>query len=133
MASVTYIAKRRLIPGRIVGFEYDLDIEPAVLDLSDEADSSAHISLSGKTETVFNRLDETWSVTTVPLDMAGMLAFREFLASASDGQTITFDPYGTANAPVLRVSAILTSSNHTPIRQGTINLFVYSFTVRVIE
>lgn len=133
MAAVTYTAKRRIISGHTANTQYDLDIELAEIIAGDNASASNHVALNGNTETVFNRLDTVYQCTTTAFNNSGRDEMREFLGSAADGHYLTFDAYGTVASPDDPQTAVLVSKNHQPTRLGSLDQWVFNFTIRVIE
>jgi hypothetical protein len=133
MAAVTYIAKRRLITGHTASTQYTIDVDLAEVLPGDVVNAVTHVALGGATETNFNRLDETFNCLTVPLNNTERDAVREFLASAIDGQYITFDAFGSIASPDDPKTGVLTSQSHAPSRLGSIDLWTYQFAIRIIE
>lgn len=129
MTAIVYTAQRNLITGHTAGTEYSLDVDMTDIDPGDETESDEHVALDGSTETVFNRIDEIWGFTTIPLDIAAMAEVREFLNSHVSGEPFTIDPYGTVAAPDNPITVKLTSKNHRPRRVG-LSHYQYSFQVR---
>jgi len=93
--------------------------------------------MSGATETLFYYAKRIYLVETapVPLDEASVLV--EFLESVDDGQSFTFDPYGTPGFPSSS-SAVVVSDDQGYTQQrmmmrgqgGGNDLFQFSFGVR---
>lgn len=130
MTAIVYTARRFLAPGHEVGEEYTLDVPMSAIDPSDDTDSKEHVALSGNSETVWNRIDELWRFTTIPMDGSTLAQLREFLNSHISGEPFTIDPYGTTEQPDAPFSAVLVSRKHAPRRFGHGMLYQMSFEVR---
>lgn len=130
MAAIIYTARRSLAPGHEDGEVYELELPMSAIDLSDDTDSKEHTALSGITETVWNRIDETWRFTTVPMDAATTAQLREFLNSHISGEPFTIDPYGTLSQPDDPFTAELVSRKHALRRFGALMMYQISFEVR---
>ena len=97
MAFVAYVARRSLAPGHVVDSPYSLTLPNLVrCDIRRDRKTSRKVSLSGAAETLYYYSKRIYSVQTepVPLDQSALII--EFLESVDDGQSFTFDPYGTS-------------------------------------
>jgi hypothetical protein len=100
MASVTYEARRDLVPYHVSGSDYSFDFE--ISDLGRPQGGALRNrteSLNGATETLYFGRRRIWSATTIPMQLSSALAglMQEFLGSTDDGQEFSFDPYGDGN------------------------------------
>lgn len=100
MAYVTYTAVDRdsLVSGHSAGTSYDLDFRAASIARPRKRDVEASVSLSGKTETLFNRQDKVWSITTTLVSDADYAQWEEFLDSVAAGEPFTLDAYASGAA-----------------------------------
>ena len=69
------------------------------------------VSLSGVTETILNRNENWWTLTTTGIHRDRVAQFWEFIKSVSAGETFFFDPYGTVDAPGRILPVLLESIN----------------------
>lgn len=100
MAYVTYTAVDRgsLVSGHSDGTSYSLDFRAASINRARGRDAEESVSLSGKTETLFNRQDKTWTITTTHVEDADFGQWEEFLDSVAGGESFTLDPYASGAA-----------------------------------
>ena len=130
MASVSYVAKRSLRAGVSVDDPIDYDFSVSAVDRQAKPKVGKQTSLSGWTETIRDRTDEMYKITTVPVLEADFDHFRQFLDSCDGGQYFTLDPYGTNAVPVQAMNVILESKGYKEKRVSQRYISV-SFTVRV--
>lgn len=138
MAYAEYVARRSIAPGHVVDAPYSLTLPKLVrCDIRRDRKTSRQISMSGRTETLYYYAKRVYSVQTepVPLDQAALII--EFLESIDDGQSFTFDPYGTssfrspASAVVISDDQGYTQDRFMMRGQGGSNdWFQFSFGVR---
>lgn len=107
MASVTYTAKRSLLPGVVANDEVTFDFFVDGLDRRTQPKTTSSRSLSGKQESHRDRTDIVWSVSFSPQLEADFGQIRQFLDSVDGGEAFIFDPYGTAAAPISPLSCVL--------------------------
>lgn len=138
MAYAEYVARRSIAPGHIVDTPYSLTLPNLVrCDIRRDRKTSRKLSMSGVAETLFYYSKRVYSVQTepVPLDQTALII--EFLESIDDGQSFTFDPYGTssfrspASAVVISDDQGYTQDRFMMRGQGGANdWFQFSFGVR---
>lgn len=96
MAVITYTAKRSLVAGHTAGEEYSINIPLTQWDRSTRRVMDTSRALSGMGYTRLHRVDEFYSVATIPINSETQIQrMREFLASVSGGEGFSIDPYGT--------------------------------------
>ncbi len=106
MATFRYFAKRGLISGHVINTSYTIEVdlqEHTPIDLTDIDQQFTYAS----SETIFHSVNTHHKITTVPMSQAQMLEFREFLLSASSGESIDFDLLGTIATPNNVLSGVL--------------------------
>lgn len=130
MAAVSYAAKRSLKGGVSVDDPIDFDFSVSALDRTTKPAIGSQTSLSGYQETIRDRTDIQYKVTTLPVLEAAFDDFRQFLDSVDGGEFFTFDPYGTIAVPVDAQNCIMVSKGYKEKRVSQRYISV-SFTVRV--
>jgi hypothetical protein len=96
MAFAEYVSRRNLAPGHVVDTPYTLMLPSLTkCDIGRDRKSFRQVSMSGAVETGFYYSKRTWAVQTEPVAMDDARLIIEFLSSIDDGQSFTFDPYGT--------------------------------------
>ncbi len=129
MATFQYVAKRALIAGHTASTVYTLEVDLSEHTPNDITDINQQFTYSAS-ETIFHSLNTQHSLTTVPMDQAQMLEFREFLLSASSGEIINFDLLGTISAPVNVLTGVLVAKKgYKPTRVGNM-YYTFSFEIR---
>jgi hypothetical protein len=99
MAFAEYVARRSLAPGHVAETPYTLILPSLVrCEIGRERKTSRRVSMSGLAETLFYYSKRTFQVQTEPVPLDEALLLVEFLESVDDGQSFTFDPYGTPDA-----------------------------------
>lgn len=137
MTAVTYIAKRSLIPGHSANTSYSMNLPVVSLPISRNVSNERQEAIDGTRETIRFYACEIWDITLAVMYGTAAAQVKEFLDSVEDGETFTFDPYGSANTPVNPMSAEIDSkgyqSNRDPRGQGgSTDGFRRSFQVRVM-
>jgi hypothetical protein len=104
MGTVTYTAKRSVIPGHTAGLSYTLEIDMASLPPFRARRASTHKALDGNTiETVLQNITKGWSVVTdqITLDPNEDLPaeWEEFIDSVSGGEQFELDVLGSIAIP----------------------------------
>ena len=112
MAAVSYTAKRSLRAGVTENDSIDYDFQVSAVDRSTKPKIGQSVSLSGWQETVRDRTDELYRITTVPVLEADFDHFRQFLDSVDGGEQFTLDPYGTIAVPVQAMTCVLSSKGY---------------------
>jgi hypothetical protein len=121
-----------VLQGHVRGLNqlYAIDIEFGKADRRADVRRRRNVAVGGAVETVLQRRDVLWSLTTDFIAEAGLAQWREFLASVEGGESFVVDPYGTAAAPdtplVVSLESDSYQENRVAPRQYTID-----FTVRV--
>jgi hypothetical protein len=118
----TYTARIALAPGHAAEQVFTLPLK-----IADLARPSGRVlrqtqqSISGKVETQYFGEVRIWSVTLAPVQVRDAAIIYEFLRSTEDGQSFTFDPYGSPNAPVQALSVVRDDDGYTDnsfVREG---------------
>ena len=130
MAAVSYIALRSLRAGVTENDPINYDFEVSAVDRSTKPQTGSQTSLSGWQETIRDRTDELYKITTVPVLEADFDHFRQFLDSCDGGEHFTLDPYGTIAVPVQAMNCILVGRGYKEKRVSQRYLSV-TFTARV--
>lgn len=129
MSTFEYTAKRGLISGHVVDTVYTIEVDLSAADPSDKLDMYQQFTYSDS-ETIFNALNTQHKITTVPMNFTQMRAFREFLLSASSGESIDFDLLGTISSPDNVASGVLVAKKqYQPSRVGNM-YYTFSFEIR---
>lgn len=137
MTAVTYTARRSLIPGHAANTSYSINLPVVGLPTSRQVMNERQESLDGTRETIRLYSCEIWDVTLAVLYGTPAAQVKEFLDSVEDGQSFTFDPYGTANTPNNPMSAEIESKGYSRAREpkgqgGSNDGFRFSFQLRVM-
>lgn len=106
MSVFSYVAKRFLIAGHSAETSYDLEIPIADYQPSIDVDGSQSFT-EGKIGTSLDKAVTIHRFKTIPRDWDQDAEIVEFLMSAMDGHTITFDATGTIASPVNVISGTL--------------------------
>lgn len=105
---IQYVATRSLVAGRTIGATVTWDFLLADLDRMSSTTGSQQTSLAGAVYTTFIRQAVSWQVTSAPASGATARQWREFLDSASDGQSLGFGAYTSSTAsPTDRRAVVL--------------------------
>lgn len=138
MAFAEYVARRSLAPGHIVDTPYTL-ILPSLsrCQLGRDRRTSRKVSMSGAAETLFYFAKRTWQVQTEPVLLDEAQTLIEFLDSIDDGQSFTFDPYGSPDSRSSSCAVVVSDDQgytlervRTRGRSGADDYFEFSFGVR---
>jgi len=118
---VQFIARKRLASGHNIGQSYTIDFLASQFTESDSAISKENRSLNGNIERIMTRDDLTYDITVTKILSANVELWREFLASATDGQIISFDNdyLSTFAAQVNPQNCKLISRNHSITNTNT--------------
>lgn len=136
MTAVTYVAKRSLITGHVVGTTYRVPLICQDIVQGSIKRETMNESMSGLQETFLYYQKKTYDVTLAPLQLGALDLMLEFLDSVAGRETFTFDPYGAVDFTVAPITAYLTSDPYTvsPFtrhgRGGRDDFHVVSFSVR---
>jgi hypothetical protein len=129
MPSVTYTAKRGLISGHTVDASYSLDLSLALNAEEYNPVTHHNVSIGGSRQVWFEREEVNFNCRTIPLSGADRDAFLEFIRSVGDGQTFTYDPYGTIASPDNPQSAKLIGKPKPQLVDGSGPFFSYTFKI----
>lgn len=122
---IDYTATRELVGSGLDEIEASASIENPDMR-SEGADFS---SMSGvNRESTLHRLEFVIAVTTVPITTATKDRWREFAASVGNGETFTFDAYGTKAAPDNPITVSMVRNSYKQQRLGG-QYVQYSFEV----
>lgn len=108
MGFATYIAKRELAPSHVENTSYTI---PLTLTQEGFESNSKDLketqkSLSGAVEVLYFGSEKIWAITLEPVSEEEAFLLREFIESTADGQSFTFDPYGSDDAPSTRLMTV---------------------------
>lgn len=115
----------------VVGESYDVDIETSGYARSRDIIKNAHKSLSGSVETVRQREEVKYNVTTTPLSIANLVEVRSLLRNVDGGESFTFDAKGSIASPYNPETVVLESESENEGQQAY-NYSSTSFVVRVL-
>ena len=105
-----------------VGTSYSTNITATQLTKSNTSIRNQARSISGVTETIHERYDERWSVTTGNVATASLSTYRRFLDSALAGNSFTLDPYGSVSPQDDPVTCIMDADSYTESRIDGLSL-----------
>lgn len=122
MASITYVATRKIASGHSVDTAYSMDVSLSQFSSNFIVNDKRHESISGHVESWVGSTIGTYLCETKPLLESNALHgyMWEFLASCIGGETFTFDPWGTIASPDDPQDYILISKTISPARHGGI-------------
>lgn len=108
MGFATYTAKRELAPGHVENTSYTipLSLTQDGFESSSKDLKETQKSLSGAIETLYFGSEKIWAVTLEPVSDEESLLIREFIESTADGQSFTFDPYGSEDRESSRLMTV---------------------------
>jgi hypothetical protein len=86
---------------------YSIDFDGSMIYPTHSPDIEPSIAENGYTESVINRIDYGWTVTTTLRDLSARGSWREFLASVANYESFTFDPDGTSSVPISPVTVVM--------------------------
>ena len=135
MTAVTYTAQSALTTGHIAGTAYTIRLRCREIEPGKDVRKSEQRALSGKTETLLWRSNNTRAVTTAAVRGEERALIREFLESIIDGATFIFDEFGFEGQPDNPVSMMMvgTYREQRIVRQGDggrKDYFRFTFTIR---
>lgn len=131
MSAFTYTATRGVIAGHTIGANYNIDIPIKEYDETNLVKGKQLLTGSA-IETIINDVILQHKFQTVPIeDIGKQLEIREFILSATDGQTITFDIHGTVALPINQLLGTL-KLNKT-IRPGRPGHKLVDYSFEIIE
>ena len=129
MATFKYTAKRGLTSGHVVDTVYTIECE-IQQELPVEKIKASFVTTELKSVTILNSANTHHKITTDLFTLTEKNAFREFLLSASDGQTIDFDLLGTIASPDnVQTGVLVPQGDFEPTRYGNL-YYSYSFEIR---
>lgn len=108
MAWATYTARRELAPNHDAETLYTIPLTLTQDGFESNSKDLKEVpkSISGDIEVLYFGSEKIWSVTLEPVSDEESLVLREFIESTADGQSFTFDPYGTADRPSSKSMAV---------------------------
>jgi len=136
MASITYTAtSRRLFSGHTAGVDYSLTFGPTAIEVAHSPKQAGqHVALNGNTETVLNRIDESWQITSEPIkdDLVdnNVDQWLEFLYAVGAGESFFFNPYNITT-PAAESLVIMVGTPGIK-RLSLMEYFQFSFGMRVL-
>jgi len=130
--NISYTAKRNLIAGHVSGSVYNVECTPELLNPITNFNREQVTTLSGTQHFNLLNIDEGWKVKSAWIQSSDeQKKWKEFLHSVAGGETFSFDAYGTSASADNVQSVVLMSSDASPLRVGTTNIFQYDFEVKV--
>lgn len=93
----TYIAKREITDDHEEGETYSIAIGPRAMEPSRSVVKNSIQAKDGTRETLHDRTDVFWDITTDVIREADLPLWKEFMASVEANEVFTFDPKGSAN------------------------------------
>lgn len=135
MSSIAYTSVDRgyLTSGHLTATEYSIDFEVSSRDQRFKTINTQVRSYSGVQETLYNRIDEMWSITATFLTQSQYDLFVEFYSSVANGESFSFDLTGTNAVPgPISKTCTMESFNLSPERIGVTDVFNLSMSFRVI-
>jgi len=92
------------------------------LTKSNESIRNQYRSISGVTETIHERYDEKWAVTTSPIATTSLSSYRRFIDSGLAGGQFTLDPYGSTSSADDPVTCIMENNSYSEDRVDGLSL-----------
>lgn len=137
MASITYVARRSLATGHVLGVTYSIETDLMQADRGVRYLRERQQSLSGHVETNFFGSTAIWTIRTLPLPYEDTEILREMLDSTADGQEFSFDPYGTPDVAVRLLTVVREDDGHDEERivevgDWQVDRFGFSFQLREV-
>jgi hypothetical protein len=115
------------------GTSYSIDFGAEQLDRSRKREGSSQVPIGGgAAEVTLYRNDRFDDVRTSLLTEAQVLQWDELLASASAGELMTWDKYGTVAVPDKPVSVQLESESHGYVREGSSFAYRVALKLRLV-
>lgn len=124
MTTITYTARRSLMPGHVAGQVYSFSVDVTASERDASAERDDHVALDGTTESILTRIDKQFGFATVPVAPAQM---REFLDSCLGGEPFQIEPED-GDSPL---TVILTNTSYSE-RRVAVGRYQFSFDVRVL-
>ena len=128
MGSIAYTARRKLTGGVTLGQLVSRDLGFGEATPSHNFQGARNTSLSGQQETVLQRVDSAWSVTTAYHTAAERAELVMFIHSALGGEPFDIDFEGSIASPDVVRTVKMDAQSVTEARIGK-DLFRFSFTV----
>ncbi len=130
MPVFTYTAKRRIATGHSSGTQYSMEKAAGPLTPEDRIIKNSWRALGGNEETLLDRIETVWNLTTDWIREAELEFWQEFTASVAAGEQFTFDPYGTIAVPDAPLTVALENKAIRWARAGSKKIFTVSLTLR---
>jgi len=127
----TYIAKRRIQDSHDEDTAYAIDIGATTLNVSRTPVKNSVQAKDGTRETLHDRTDVFWEVTTGVVTEDDLPAWEEFLSSVEANEEFLFDPYGTSANPDDPRTVEMVDGYYAPQRLDR-QLFRFSFRLREV-
>lgn len=131
MGAVTYTASRGLLGGVTAGDSVSLDLRLSAAPKSFRAVGAETRALSGRTESVLDRIEETWSVTVAWYPTSQRGDIEQFVKSVMNKESFTLDILGSVAVPDTPLTVEMTSTTVDEIRI-TPAAWRVSFDVRLV-
>ncbi len=103
---------------------YALSFDTQAVNRSVNFVCNRNLSIGGAVETILQRQEVMYDITTQFFAEGDMNPYREFLHSTAGGESFLFDVYGSASSAANLRTGILESSNYAEQRRGS--TFYYS-------
>ena len=111
------------------GEQYSLEKPAGPLDPEDRIIASYQRTLSGRQETLLDRIESVWNLTTDWIRETEVVYWQEFLASVAAGETFSFDPYGSISSPDSPRNVIVENKSFRWSRVGSKKVYTISMTL----
>ncbi len=128
----TYIARRKLLGAHTLNTAYSIASAQVRMEPSRSPVVNSHQAKDGTRETLQDRTDRLWEITTGKIHEDDLPAWEEFLASVEAFETFLFDPSGWVGLEVAPRSVEMTAGFYNPRRIESSKYFQFSFTLREV-
>lgn len=127
MSAITYTAKRNVDASRIEDVIYVFNVGLTQFTRNVNRQQNTTTSLSGERFTTLHRLDETYDISTVPInDSALLVQMREFLDSVAGGESFSVDAFGSVGSADNPITLVL-DGNYTESLVDLTGFYSFSF------
>lgn len=135
MTIFVYTATQSISSGHALGVTYQVDFDVQSSTRKSMTSREVSRSLSGKTETLINRVDVSYDITFAPVNGNKRLLLEEMLDSISDGQSIFVYLYGSESSPltVICESESYSESDFMPVGSAETDYITAQCTLRVAQ
>jgi len=114
------------------GEQYSLEKAAGPLDPQDRIIKHSQRSLGGQEETLLDRIESIWNLTTDWIRENEVVYWQEFLASVAAGEPLTFDPYGTIAVPDDPRTVVMENKGYRWARVGAKKIYAVALTLREV-